>query len=311
MTALFVEQLLNGIQFGLILFLLAAGLTLIFGIMDVINLAHGSLYMIGAYLTATFTQQTGGFFLALTLAMVCTAIIGMLLEISILRHLYHRDHLSQVLATFGLILIANEMVRLIWGAQPLQLNVPEIFGEPIPIMEGLRYSSYRLFLIIAGLIVAGLLFLLVNRTKAGMWVRAGASNREMAAMMGVPIQWLFTAIFGIGAALCALAGGLMGPIFSVQIGMGESILILSFVVIVIGGIGSIRGAFLGALIVGIVDTAGRTLLPLYMRQWFVEPGILTREAVSALAPGIASVMIYLLMAVILLWKPRGLFPVQS
>jgi branched-chain amino acid transport system permease protein len=303
--SLVLEQTLNGIQFGLMLFLLSAGLTLIFGIMDMINLAHGSLYMIGAYLTATLTRTTGNFFVGAGLAILATAIIGMLLEVAVLRHLYKRDHLSQVLATFALILISNEVVRMIWGSQPIELSSPSLFSGPISIMPGLRYSAYRLFLIVVGLIVAVLLFLLVNRTKIGMWVRAGASNREMAAVMGVRINLLFTLIFGVGTALCALAGALLGPLLAVQIGMGESILILAFVVIVIGGIGSIKGAFIGSLLVGIVDTAGRALLPLLLRS------IVSREIASNLGPALASMLIYLLMALILFWKPQGLFPTRT
>jgi branched-chain amino acid transport system permease protein len=299
------EQTLNGVQFGLMLFLLSAGLTLIFGIMDMINLAHGSLYMIGAYLTATLTAATGSFFLATALALVATAIVGMLLEVTILRQLYKRDHLSQVLATFALILISNEVVRLIWGAQPVLLNAPPQLSGPVELFPGFRYSAFRLFLIAVGLVVAVLLFVLVNKTRVGMWVRAGASNREMAAVMGVRIKTLFTLIFGVGAALCALAGALLGPLLAVQVGMGESILILAFVVTVIGGIGSIKGALIGSLLVGIVDTAGRALLPLLFRSMF------SREVASNLGPALASILIYLLMAIILFWKPQGLFPARS
>jgi branched-chain amino acid transport system permease protein len=304
-ASLILEQLLNGIQLGLMLFLLAAGLTLIFGIMDMINLAHGSLYMIGAYLSATLVGATQSFWLGMVLAIVATAVIGMLLELAILRRLYRRDHLSQVLATFGLILIINETVRMIWGAQPIQLNIPDGLSGPIQLLPSISYSAYRLLIIAVGIGIAVALFALVNSTRVGMWLRAGASNREMAQAMGIPIKPLFTAIFGVGAALCAVAGGLLGPILAVQIGMGESILILAFVVIVIGGIGSIKGALVGSLLVGVVDTSGRAFLPMLLRQ------VSSPEVASSLGPALASIMIYLLMAAILFWKPQGLFPARG
>ena len=235
---LFLEQCLNGLQFGLMLFLLVAGLTLIFGIMDVINLAHGSLYMIGAYLVATFTQATGSFLLAVPLGLAATAVIGMIIEVLVLRGLYKRDHLSQVLATFALILIANETTRAIWGLQALTLNVPEALSGSVQLLPGLHYSAFRLVIIAVGLVVAAVLYFVVVRTRIGMLVRAGASNRQMATAMGTNIKWLFTAVFGAGAALCALAGAMLSPLLVVQVGMGESILILAFVTVVIGGIGS-------------------------------------------------------------------------
>jgi len=305
LPSLFVEQVLNGFQFGLMLFLLAAGLTLVLGIMDTINLAHGSLYMIGAYLTATLVGTTGNFWLAVPLAVLGTALIGMLLELSVLRQLYQRDHLSQVLATFALILIINEVVRMIWGSQPLLLSTPEALSGPVELLPGLYYPAFRLVIIGVGLLVALLLFWLVNRTKVGMWLRAGASNREMAQAMGVPIKPLFTLLFGVGAGLSAIAGAFLGPILAVQIGMGESILILAFVVIVIGGIGSIKGALVGALLVGFVDTAGRAFLPLLLSQ------VASPEVASNLGPALASILIYLLMAVVLFLKPQGLFPVRT
>src|SRR2546423_12600549 len=260
---LLLEQSLNGLQFGLMLFLLAAGLTLVFGIMDMINLAHGSLYMIGAYFMASFAQMTGSFWLGLPLALVATAIVGALLEMSLLRRLYGRHHLTQVLATFAIILIANEVVRIAWGSQPMMLNTPAELAGPVTLPGGMQYASYRLAIIAVGAVVAVLLYLLVTKTRVGMLVRAGASNREMAVAMGVNIRRLFTAVFALGAALCALAGAMLGPILAVQVGMGENILILAFVVIVIGGIGSIRGAFVGSLLVGVVDTSGRAFLPLF------------------------------------------------
>jgi branched-chain amino acid transport system permease protein len=303
--SMLVEPALNGLQFGLMLFLLAAGLTLVFGIMDMINLAHGSLYMFGAYLTATLVSATGSFLIAVPIALVATACIGMLLEMTILRTLYQRDHLSQVLATFALILISNEVVRLIWGAQPIRLGMPELFAGPVDLGGGVLYPSYRLLVIGVGFLIALLLYLAVAHTRAGMWVRAGASNREMATAMGVDIKWLFTLVFGLGAMLCAVAGALLGPLLSVQVGMGESILILAFVVVVIGGIGSIRGALVGALLVGMVDTLSRTVLPALFRAFF-SPAV-----ASSLGPTLASILIYLLMAVVLFWKPQGLFPARG
>jgi branched-chain amino acid transport system permease protein len=302
---LLVEQCLNGIQFGLMLFLLAAGLTLVFGIMDLINLAHGSLYMVGAYLAATLTQATGSFLLGLPLAVLATAVIGMLLEVGILRHLYKRDHLSQVLATFALIMIANETTRAIWGVQSLTLNVPAELSGSINILPGIPYPAFRLLIIAVGIAVAVALYLLVTRTRMGMLVRAGASNREMATAMGTDIRLLFTLVFGIGAALCALAGAMLGPLLAVQVGMGENILILAFVVVVIGGIGSIRGAFVGALLVGIVDTFGRAFIPSIMRA-FASPSL-----ADAAGPSLAAISIYLLMVMVLFWKPQGLFPARG
>jgi branched-chain amino acid transport system permease protein len=302
---LFLEQLLNGLQFGLMLFLLAAGLTLVFGIMDMINLAHGSLYMIGAYLMASFAQATGSFWAALPLALAATAVVGAALEVSVLRRLYERDHLTQVLATFALILIANEVVRLIWGSQPIMLNAPAGLTGPVELPGGVRYASYRLMIIGVGIAVAVLLYFLVAKTKMGMLVRAGASNREMATAMGVDIRRLFTAVFALGAALCALAGAMLGPILAVQVGMGENILILAFVVIVIGGIGSIRGALVGALLVGLVDTMGRALLPIAFAMVF-RP-----QVASNLGPSVSSILIYVLMAAVLFFRPQGLFPARG
>lgn len=298
------EQLLNGLQFGLMLFLLAAGLTLVFGIMDMINLAHGSLYMVGAYLAAAVGGATGSFLLGLLAAVAGTALLGMLLEMSLLRRLYQRDHLSQVLATFALILMINEGVRMIWGEQPLMLNTPAALSGPVELLPGLFYPAYRLLIIAVGLAVALGLWWGVTRTRVGMWVRAGASNRAMAQALGVDIRKLFTLVFGLGAALCALAGGLLGPLLAVQVGMGESILILAFVVIVIGGIGSIRGALIGSLLVGLVDTASRTLLPATLRA------LATPELASSLGPALASILIYVLMAAVLFWRPQGLFPAR-
>jgi branched-chain amino acid transport system permease protein len=301
---LIIEQSLNGLQFGLMLFLLAAGLTLVFGIMDMINLAHGSLYMLGAFLASTFVQATGSFPLGVLLAIPATALLGMILEVFLLRNLYQRDHLAQVLATFALILILNEVTRLVWGSDAA-LPMPAALSGPVELMPGLRYPAYRLVIIGVGLAVALVLYFLVARTRIGMLVRAGASNREMALAMGVNIRLLFTLVFGVGAALCAVAGAMLAPLFAVQVGMGENILILAFVVIVIGGIGSIRGALVGAILVGVVDTIGRAFLPLLFGLFF-QPRV-----ASAAGPAIASVMIYLLMAVVLYFRPQGLFPARG
>jgi branched-chain amino acid transport system permease protein len=287
--ALILEQALNGLQFGLMLFLLAAGLTLVFGIMDMINLAHGSLYMVGAYLTAAAAQASGSFALGLAAGVAGTALFGVALEVSVLRRLYQRDHLSQVLGTFAVLLMCNEAVRMLWGPQPILLNPPAALAGPVTLWQGLDYPAFRLLVIGVGLAVALGLYGLIARTRLGMRVRAGASNREMATAMGSNVRALFTGVFAIGAALCAVAGAMLGPLVAVQVGMGESILILAFVVIVIGGIGSIRGALFGALLVGVVDTVGRSVVP----------------------AALASMLIYVLMAIVLFWKPEGLFPARG
>ena len=301
MTTLVLEQALNGLQLGLMLFLLSSGLTLIFGIMNLINLAHGSLYMIGGFLAVAFVQWTGSFLLALPLAVLGTALVAVCLEAVLVRRLYGKSHLSQVLATFGLILICNDVVRWFFGANAVMLEVPAVLARPVPIIGGFSYSAYRLLVIAAGLVTAVLLSLLITRSRLGMWIRAGASDREMARAMGVDIRRVFTLVFALGAALCGLAGSLLGPLLSVQVGMGESIIILAFVVVVIGGTGSVKGAFLGALAIGMLDTLGRSLLPVWMRsQW---PGF----SPDTMAPAIAAILTYALMVLVLLWRPQGLF----
>ena len=297
---LFLEQSLNGLQFGLMLFLLASGLTLVFGIMDMINLAHGALYMVGAFLAAWLVNLTQSFLWGVLLAVPLTAVFGMVLESTLLRTLYRRDHMSQVLATFALILIINEAVRMIWGTD-LALSAPAALSGPVELLPGLKYPSYRLVIIGVGLALALFLYLVVTQTRVGAWVRAGASNRDMAMAMGINIQRLFTLVFGLGAAMCAVAGAMLGPLLAVQVGMGESILILAFVVIVIGGIGSIWGAFVGSLLVGFVDTFGRTLLPHLFREIFPP------QVAATAGPAAASIMVYLLMAVVLFIRPQGLF----
>ncbi|MCW5691772.1 MAG: branched-chain amino acid ABC transporter permease [Pseudolabrys sp.] len=297
---LFIEQCLNGLQFGLLLFMLAAGLTLVFGIMDLVNLAHGSLYMLGAYFAATFAAFTGSFVLGAVLAMLATLLVGMVVEVVAMRRLYGRDHLDHVLGTFGLILFFNEAVRLIWGPAGLALPLPGWLQQPISIL-GFQYSAYKFSIIVVSLIVAGGLYALVMRTRIGMLIRAGASNREMVGALGVNIKLLYTLVFGLGAALAGLAGLMQAPILTVQIGMGENILILAFVITVIGGIGSIRGALVAALLVGFIDTLGRSYLPDMLRE------VLSPAAASTLAPALSSMLIYLLMAVVLIVKPEGLF----
>ncbi|TMJ82735.1 MAG: branched-chain amino acid ABC transporter permease [Alphaproteobacteria bacterium] len=302
---LFIEQCLNGLQFGLLLFLLAAGLTLVFGIMDLVNLAHGSLYMLGAYFAATFAAWTDSFVLGALLALAATLVVGMALEVVALRRLYGRDHLDHVLGTFGLILFFNELVRLVWGPAGMSLSLPMWLIPPVEILPGLFYPTYRIAIILTALLVALFLYVLVMRTRLGMLVRAGASNREMTGALGVNISLLYTLVFGLGAALAGLAGLMQAPILTVQIGMGENILILAFVVIIIGGIGSIRGAFIAAILVGLIDTIGRAFLPDLLRL------VLSSRGASTVAPAMSSMMIYLLMAIVLVLRPEGLFPVSS
>src|SRR5437879_2558662 len=282
---LLLEQCLNGLQFGLLLFLLAAGLTLVFGIMDLVNLAHGSLYMVGAYFAATFAAWTGSFVVAALLALVATLVVGMAVEVIALRRLYGRDHLDHVLGTFGLILFFNELVRLIWGPAGMSLPLPSWLITSVELLPGLYYPTYRIAIIATALLVALFLYVLVMRTRLGMLIRAGASNREMTGALGVNINLLYTLVFGLGAALAGLAGLMQATILTVQIGMGENILILAFVIIVIGGIGSIRGAFLAAIFVGLIDTMGRAFLPNLLRQ------MLRSAAASTAAPALSSMLI--------------------
>lgn len=268
---LVIEQLLNGLQFGLMLFLIAAGLTLVFGIMDILNLAHGSLYMAGAYVAAETMQRTGSFAAAVLVAAIATGLVGALLEVVLIRRLALRDHLAQVLGTYAIILIANDVVKMIWGPAPMMLNMPQVLSGPVRLLPDLLYPAYRLMIIVVGLAAALGLYWFVTRTRAGVLLRAGASNRQMATLMGVRVPLLFLGVFVLGAVLAAVAGALLGPVTAVQVGMGEEILILVLVCIVIGGIGSIRGAFVGALLVGMVDTAGRAFLPMLLRQVFRRP----------------------------------------
>lgn len=277
-------QTLNGLQYGLLLFLIASGLTIIFGIMGVINLAHGSFYMIGAYMALTFTQWTGSIFGAILLGVPVAVVLGIVVERVFIVHLYKREHLQQVLLTFGLILIFNELQSIIWGDDPHGVPVPGILDASVPLTDTLNYPVYRLFLSVVCLGIAGGLYLLVNRTRLGMRIRAGASNPEMVQILGINTKILFTTVFSIGVTLTALAGILAAPVESVYPGIGEQVLIISFVVVVIGGIGSIKGAFVGALLIGLARVYGQVYLP-----------------------ELSSVTVYALMAAILLWRPAGLY----
>lgn len=303
-SALLLVQMLNGLQLGILLFLIAAGLTLVFGVMDFVNLAHGVQYMIGAYLAAMFVAWTGNFWTGLLLTLPAALAFGLLLEVAVFRHLYGRDHLDQVLATFGLILFLNQAVKAIWGAAPLSVPVPEALSGSIRLMDGLLYPVYRLVLIGIGLATALGLYVLINRTRIGMLVRAGATNAPIVSALGVDIGRLFMVVFGFGAMLAGFAGALVAPILSVEPGMGDTLLILTFVVIVIGGIGSIRGAFIAALAVGLIDTLGRACGPQLLRL-MLEPAA-ANQAGRSLAP----MLIYILMAAVLFFRPSGLFPVR-
>ncbi len=291
---LFIEQLLNSLQLGVTLFLMAAGLTLVFGIMNMVNLAHGSFYMIGAYLCATLIQQTGSLLLSVPLAILGAAAVGLVVELVALRALYQRDHLDQVLATFGLILFFNELVKVMWGPGAILIDVPALLSGRVELIPGAPYPVYRLVVLAAGLAVAVFLWWLIARTRLGMLIRAGASNRTMVGALGVNIARLYSLVFALGCALAGFAGLMAGPIYGVEAGMGDAILIKTFVVIVIGGIGSIRGAFVAALIVGLVDTFGR-ILPVLL----------------GLPAALAEMAIYLLMACILFFRPAGLFAARG
>jgi branched-chain amino acid transport system permease protein len=301
----FIEQTLNGIQLGMLLFLLAAGLTLIFGIMDLVNLAHGSLYMLGAYFAATFAEATDSFVLGAILALVATFVAGVVLEIIAIRPLYGRNHLDHVLGTFGILIFFNDLVRRIWGPAGMTLSLPSEMLNAVEVIPGVYYPVYRLVIIGVTLGVALLLYFTVMRTRLGMLIRAGASNREMVGALGINIRLLYTLVFGLGAALAGFAGLMQAPILTVQIGMGENILILAFVVIIIGGVGSVRGAFVAAILVGLIDTIGRAFVPDMLRS------VLSASAASTLGPALASMLIYILMAGILVFRPEGLFPAAT
>ncbi len=303
--ALVFEQLLNGVQLGVMLFLLAAGLTLVLGIMNMVNLAHGSLYMVGAYLAISVAQSTGSYLLGVAAGVFGTLLVGMAVEVIALRTLYQRDHLDQVLATFGLILFFNELVAILFGRAALFASLPSYLQGHIELFSGIRYPLYRMVVIVVGLLTAVLLWYVVTRTRLGMLIRAGASNRTMVAALGVNVRLLYTIVFGFGAALAGLAGLMAGQIYTVQPGMGELILIQVFVVIVIGGIGSIRGALVGALVVGVVDTMGRAFLKPVLQT------VLSTYAADTAGPALASMLIYILMALVLALRPAGLFQARG
>lgn len=286
---LFIEQSLNGLQFGLMLFMIAAGMTLMLGIMNLVNLAYGALYMLGAYFAVTIQWWTGSFLLAAVGSLVATAAVGMLMEISAFRHLYARSYLDQVLCTIGLNMFLNELVRIIWGSRPINMNAPPMLAGTIELVPGLSYPILRLAIIGTGIAICAGLYVLIGHSKVGIHIRAGASNRAMAGVMGINIKTLFTVVFAFGAALAGFAGIMAGPLISVGVNMGDSILVLTLVVIVIGGIGSVRGALVAAILVGFIDTWARMLLP------------------SALG----DIGIYLLMAGVLYFRPQGLFPATT
>jgi branched-chain amino acid transport system permease protein len=294
-------QMLNGVQLGLLMFLLAAGLTLTFGIMDLVNLAHGSLYMMGAYIAWTLIGWTDSFVLGALLALPATFLLGVVVEATVMRRLYGRDHLDQVLATFGLILFFNELVRAVWGPAGKSIAVPAFLARTVEILPGVPYPAYRFAIIVTGAAVAALLAWLVARTRLGMLIRAGASNRRMIGALGVNIELLFSLVFGLGAVFAGLAGLMAAPLSSVKIGMGDDILIVAFVIIVIGGIGSIKGAFVAAMVVGQIDIIGRAFLPDLLKTF------LSNSAASSAAPAISQVLVYIVMAGVLVWRPTGLF----
>ncbi|MEP0941187.1 MAG: branched-chain amino acid ABC transporter permease [Rhizobiaceae bacterium] len=303
--ALFLEQVLNGLQFGIMLFVMAAGLTLVFGVMGLINLAHGSLYMVGAFACAAVATATGSFWLGLVASLAAAAIAGVIVEIVVIRRLYSRDHLDQVLATFALILMFSEGTRYLFGSFPLYLDTPEILSGPVTLFGEFQYPAYRLAIIVVGFAVAAGLFWLIGSTRLGIRIRAGESDREMITALGVDIGKLYTIVFALGAALAGFAGALVGAIQSVQIGMGEPVLILAFVVIVIGGIGSIPGALVASILVGLTDTLGRTLLPLVFGTF------MDNASATSTGSALASMLIYILMAAVLVFKPTGLFGAKT
>jgi len=283
------EQTLNGIQLGVMLFLMAAGLTLVFGIMNLVNLAHGSFYMVGAFVASTFVVMTGDFIAGVVIAVVITGLVAVAIELGLLRFIYTRTHLDHVMITIGLIFIFDEMTRIIWGVVPVSLPIPKYLSGFVELLPGVRYPTYRLTVLIVGIMVALALYLAISHTRVGMWVRAGASDRPMALALGVNVPKVFSIVFAVGGALAGLAGIMAGPIVAVQVGMGEPVLVLALVVMVIGGVGSFRGAFIAALMVGIVDTFGRVLLP----------------------PAIGSMVIFIFMAAVLAWRPTGLFSAHA
>ena len=304
-AGLVAAQLLNGLQLGVLLFLLASGLTLIFGIMDFVNLAHGSLYMVGAFFCAVLTEATGSFLLAVALALPATALVGAAVELLVVRRLYRRDHLDHVLATFGLILCFDALVQMIWGPEGMAIRLPAWADGQQVLPGGLVFPTYRLLIIAAGLAVAGGLYVLVVRTRLGMRIRAGASNPAMAGALGIDIGLLFTLVFALGAVMAGLAGMMIAPITEASIGMGNEIIITAFVVVIVGGIGSIRGAFVAALLIGMIDTMGRSFLDMGLKL------LMSAQSAETSAPALSAMLIYILMAAVLAFRPQGLFPPKT
>lgn len=303
--ALVITQMLNGLQLGILLFLLSAGLTLTFGIMDFINLAHGAFYMIGALICAALTIHLDSFWLGLLIAVPLTAVIGLITEYVIIRHLYQRDHLEHVLATFGLILIFDTLAHIIFGAEGISVPLPPVLNGQVTLFGDLVFPTYRVLIISVGLLIALGLYLLVSHTRLGMRIRAGASNRTIISALGVNIQLLFALVFALGAALAGIAGMLIAPISEATIGMGNEIIITAFVVIIIGGIGSIKGAFIAALLIGLIDTLGRSYLDDLFKLF------MSIQAAETSAPAVSAMLIYLLMAAVLVFRPQGLFPPRT
>ncbi len=304
-AGLVAAQLLNGLQLGVLLFLLASGLTLVFGIMDFVNLAHGSLYMVGAYFCAVLTEATGSFLLAVALALPATALVGAAVELLVVRRLYRRDHLDHVLATFGLILCFDALVQMIWGPEGMAIRLPEWADGQQVLPGGLVFPTYRLLIIGTGLSVAAGLYVLVVRTRLGMRIRAGASNPAMAGALGIDIGLLFTLVFALGAVMAGLAGMMIAPITEASIGMGNEIIITAFVVVIVGGIGSIRGAFVAALLIGMIDTMGRSFLDMGLKL------LMSAQSAETSAPALSAMLIYILMAAVLAFRPQGLFPPKT
>lgn len=302
MSTLFLIQLLNGLQLGVLLFLLAAGLTLVFGIMDFVNLAHGSLYMIGAFICASLTFLTGSFVWGVLLAIPIVAVIGYFFEVLIVRHLYESNHLDHVLATFGIILIADTLVQLTWGPEGIAIPLPDYLSGQVEILPDIIFPTFRLVIISSGLLIAAGLYWLITYTRLGMLIRAGASNRTMVSALGVDISTLFAGVFALGAVLAGVAGMLIAPITEATIGMGNDIIITAFVVIIVGGIGSMKGAFIAAVLIGIIDTLGRSFLKDIL-EIFME----SASAATA-GPALSSMLIYIIMAIVLALRPQGLFP---
>ncbi len=300
-TLLF-AQVLNGLQLGLLLFLVASGLTLVFGILDFVNLAHGSIYMVGAFICASLTLVVGNFLLAVVIALPLTGLVGYGVERLVARRLYAKDHLDHVLGTFGLVLVLDTSAQIIWGPAGITVPLPDWLNGQVALFGGVLIPSFRLLIIGTGLAVAAGLFWLVNYTRLGMLIRAGASNRTMVSALGIDIQFLFALVFALGAVLAGLAGMLIAPITGTSIGMGGQIIITAFVVIIIGGVGSMKGAFVAALLVGMIDTLGRSFLDTLFSL------VISENAAETAAPAVAAMMIYILMALILVMRPQGLFP---